>query len=289
MKTIKKSIVALFILVGVVLRLSPVLVICATNPVIVLDGVSNTEYRSISSTIDNINYEVGTVVNFPSKSSGVGADYSIESSGYLILKVYNNSQGSSYNILIEVNVNEYNKLSSSKKRDVMDKALTGVLSSTMSRTNRTKVYNFIADTDSATSNLLRNLGSDVRLDLGTAYSMIRPWSGRLGTILAYIVLLLFVSLGATLIIDISWITLPMLQYMFPGKDNKKPIFVSIEAFKSVKQAEDMNEYKNSLLIYLRNKTGQLIAVALCLLYIVSGELFDVLASVMDLFSGLLNA
>lgn len=265
MKHLWKGIVALLISWGVVLGLSPFLVMGASNPTSVISDVSVAEIDAITNAIDSINDD-------------------LDREGFNIVYLTAENRGG-YTIAVTINVLEYSDFKESSKQDIMEIALEGILNSNISRTNRNKLYNFIADTDSATANLLRNLGSDVRVDLGQAYNMIRPMSGWLGTLLAALAIGLMLFLGVTLIIDTAWLTIPILQSILPGDGDKKPKFISAEAFKSLKAAYDGSSYKNPLLIYIRSKVGHVIAVSLCVLYLSSGLLFSALGSLIDKFSG----
>lgn len=200
---------------------------------------------------------------------------------------YNSDSG---DVTIEINMAKYKDLSQKGRQRLMQLTLSAVQNSEVSRTNRNKIYNFIADEDVAVSSLVRQLSDDVRADFAGAYSYFKPFSSGLGIILGILVLAIMTALGLTIVVDLSYITIPWVQLAFEEKKkHQKPWGVSIEAWKAVEEAESKSgsDYVNPLSVYFRSKSKQMVAISLCLLYLVSGQLYNFIADVMDYFRGLL--
>ena len=171
----------------------------------------------------------------------------------------------------------------------MQVALDTIYNSNVSKTNRNKIYNALCKQDEPTSALVRQLSEDVNADFAGAYKYFKPFSGPLGVVLGLLTLAIFVILGLTLVIDIAFITLPFVQSCLLNNDGKAK-FVSIEAVNAVKEQESKSgsEYVNPIGIYLKSKTKQYIAIFICILYLMSGKIFSLLARFMDYFSGILG-
>ena len=188
---------------------------------------------------------------------------------------------------VTVDISRYQKYEQAARQEIMQITIDTIMASQLSRTNKTRLYNFISNTDEEISNLIRQLSTDVRTDFGRAYATFKPFSSTLGWILGVAVLGLFIILTLTIIIDICYITIPILQ--ISSDSAKKPKFVSREAYEAVKNSESKDgSFKAPIWGYFGNKTGQLIAVSICILYLSSGKIFGLLATIIDYFSGLVD-
>lgn len=124
-----------------------------------------------------------------------------------------------------------------------------------------------------------------------AYSYFKPFGSKLGVFLGILVLAIMVCLGLTIVFDLSYITIPWIQIGFQSTTKHgKPWGISLEAWKAVQEAESKtgSDYVNPLSLYFRSKSKQMFAISLCLLYLVSGQIYNFIADVMDYFRGLLN-
>lgn len=286
MKCFRKNILALVLLfMGVVVWLSPNLVVSAdtTNPVISIvsppsqDGTASSGF--IKTAVDNINSTIH-INNLMLSNDSAVADPNFLTYNY---------DSAAKTVNITINMNDYNKLSSKNKQAVMQYALDGIYNSQISKTNRNKIYNALCKQDETTSSLVRQLSTDVTADFGHAYEYFKPFSGPLGVVLGIIAFVIFILLGFTLLLDIAYITLPFLQGWLTKTDGTARL-VSIEATNAVKEQESKagSEYVNPLGTYLKSKIKQYIAIFICLLYLLSGQIYTLLANFMDYFSGLLG-
>lgn len=264
MKKVRRVCLLLF-LAGVLL--SPFLnVCCGANPRITISDPPDGDKSKINDLVDQVN-----------TMSDVKFDF----------LTYNSDSG---NVTIEINMAEYKDLSQKGRQRLMQLTLGAVQNSEVSRTNRNKIYNFIADEDVAVSSLVRQLSDDVRADFAGAYSYFKPFGTGLGIFLGFLVMAIMAALGLTVVLDLSYITIPWVQLTLEDKKKReKPWGISIEAWKAVEEAESKSgsDYANPLFVYFRSKSKQMVAISLCLLYLVSGQLYNFIADVMDYFRGLL--
>ena len=187
---------------------------------------------------------------------------------------------------VEVNMTEYALLSNTAKESVMNGTLQIISDSTLASQSKTRLYNFVAEQDTAVSSLVRQLAQDTKSDFATAYSWLQPFSGTVSTIFGLLAILIFLFLGVTILIDVSYIVLPPIRLMLDKDSTNKPSLISNEAFSSIKESEsDSNNYKNAIALYFRKKTIQLVIIGVCLLYLVSGKLYMAIGWVIDSFAG----
>ena len=196
-------------------------------------------------------------------------------------------------LVIEIKMSKYRSdlVSQETRQDVMQIALEEVQSSSISRANRNKIYNELCALDETTSNLVRQLSEDVQSDFVGAYSTFRPFSGFFGWALGVLALGMFMTLGLTIVLDLTYINLPFMQLILHGtKDNEKPRLVSLEAYSAVREADSKagEAYVSPNGIYLKHKGKQLVMVSVCILYLTSGRLYELVATCIDYFRGILG-
>ena len=195
-------------------------------------------------------------------------------------------------VTIAFNKTNYVKYDSGDKQKIMQIALDLVNESSVSNINKTKIYNAVCKFDETTSRLVKQLSDNVSADYLRAWDWFKPFSGLVGTILGGVTIFLFGFIAITLILDIAFITIPFFQYWVlnkqDGKDSSKKrklgSLVSIEALNAVKTQESNNGMTNAMSLYLGSKTKQLVCLFICLLYLTSGKIYSVIASLIDYFS-----
>lgn len=250
------------------------------NPIMTMSSVTNKEVSALQTLCDKTNRDV-----LEDKDTGV------VDANMLQCKSNGNSEINTNNQIYDVCFNAvyYNKLEQLEKQETMSIILSNIDNSSLSQMGKTKVYNFISNSDKTTSNLVRQLSDDVKADYASAYASFKPFTGVIGWILGCLVLLIFVILGITITVDIAYIVIPIFQnFVSSQNEGQKPKYVSAEAWNAVKTAEQSigNNYKEPLSTYLGTKTKQFLAIGLCLLYLVSGQIYNVIATIIDSFQGI---
>lgn len=278
MKSLKRKVFALLIALGVVLSWLPLFVYGdSADPRITLMNQKTGEITRIDKTFSALNEKIKDEV------SRVDFDF-------VVCDKKKSTDGQ--DVTITMALTQYKELEQQEKQDCMQIALETISNSDISAINRTKIYNFIADNDTSVSALVRQLSDDVSSDYSSAYSYFRPFTGVLGTILGVISILLFALIGITVVADLVYLTIPIVTDTLNNNTNgeAKPKFVSIEAWQAVRTAEQSNgaTTKTCLGIYLKLKLKTFIALFVLLLYMTSGKLFDLIASIMNYFQGFVS-
>lgn len=178
---------------------------------------------------------------------------------------------------------EYAQLDSRGKNNYMRIALGTVRNSDISTVAKNRMFNFIADQDEATSSVVKNLQTDAQADVSTASSWFDATVGRpLSIFLGFVVIVVFVFLSVGLVFDISYIAIPMFRApMHMGKEDKRPFFLSNEAYSAVEEAENASSDQNSMMLYLKKRFMFIIVVAGILLLLISGQLFSLIGFFID--------
>lgn len=310
MKKLGSLFIALTLLIGVVLGLSPLTVSAKDdeevdniqNPVISIVNPSDSDIKGIEAMCDSVNTAIHEEDIWSAKAASKrkhlmeNGDYAhlgaTEAKDFLMYHPVNEDDKDKDTLInIEVNMVDYRQLKEKEKQKVMQQAISIITSkeTTVSRMTKNKIYNNLCDLDVSTSSLVRQLSDDVNADFSEAYALFfKPWSGGLGIFLGVLSLAMFIFLGIMIALDLAYIVLPFVQIFFNdlGYKRNRPMFVSIEAVNAVKEAETKagQGYTNPVGVYFHSKTKQLIAISLCLVYLVSGEIYDLIGAVIDYFS-----
>lgn len=262
--------IVITLLLGVAILLSPFKVMADVNakPTLAI-SCNSADYNLILTSASDINTSAGFNFITVSASTQVG-------------------NTSSCNVSLDMTT--YKNYEQSVKTSIMESALTTISNSSMSTMSRNKLYNFIESQDESTASLVRQLSNDVNADFAEAYMMFKPFSGVVGIILGVFAIAIFVTLTMMVLVDLSYIVIPMIRdFLTPSSANAKPKFVSNEAWYAVKEVDGANDtQKNVLLIYLKKKTMQFVALSICILYLLSGEIYILIGNLMDMFRGILG-
>lgn len=260
---------------GIVLLLSPFKVMAddiTANPTLTLSyGVG--EGANIESYVKDVNTYTQNIAEFDLMSFDGGDALDGIATGTLTL-----------------NFTVYTKLNQDKKTKVMNYALDSIKDSGISTVSSNKIYNFIQSQDVSTASLVRQLSNDVDADFADAYMFFKPFSGFVGFILGLFAIAIFTALTLMIIVDISYIVIPLIRdWLTPSDTNGKPKFVSNEAWYAVKEVDSAsNKHKNVLFIYFKKKSTQFAILSICLLYLLSGEIYILIGNLMDMFRGILD-
>lgn len=172
----------------------------------------------------------------------------------------------------------YNDYSSSLKEDFMTDVLFYIRNCGLDAVNRNKLYSFIEDQDGATAAAVKFLGTDTSADLVTATNWLRPFSGGISTFLGVMAVLIFLFLGISSVMDIAYLVIPVFSaFLDRNNDNKKPFLISNEAWKAKRESESAMSYESPLSIYLKYRFVLILVVGVSLLYLISGQIYDLMS------------
>lgn len=180
--------------------------------------------------------------------------------------------------------NVYRGLYVNQRKDFLQHALTQIKQSNLKPKSKNKLYNFLSLQDGDASKILRSLEKDLTADIANGREVYLPFSGTVTTILGLIALGVFIGVGISMVIDISYLTLPMVQKSIDERpDGKLPNLVSSQAYFAVRERE-ANEGSNYMLSYLKKRSIAVALVMISLGYLSSGLIFEAVGFVVQVFS-----
>lgn len=246
-----------------------------SNPSISLQA----NISSIYNVVNNCNEEVVKAVD-------------IEDSAYAFFTSNTTTGDKDYDddiVRVEMDMVFYRGLNSEEKKAVMTAVLNTISNSDLPQNTRLRFYNFVSEQDESVSSLVRQLSNDVNADFATAYSWFLPFSGTVSTILGFLAIVIFVALGLMITVDLAYLTIPPFRSAIEKTDGSKPSWVSNEAYKATLEVEKgEGKAKSTMGLYLKYKSTQMIILGICLLYLVSGKIYTLVAWIIDSFSGVIG-
>ena len=200
-------------------------------------------------------------------------------------------KGSSSNGYVTVNMEGYNQDNTSYdvRKTLMETTLNSINNSNLSQRDRMKLYNFVSKQDAGLAGTVRLLSEDVKSDVISGYYTLRPFAGLMSTILGVIAIVLTALVSLTILIDLAYLSLPALQWAWMKDSSKdKPKFASLEAWKAYQEYQSGDSELGILSIYFRKKVFSLSMLSICILYLVSGHIYDLAGKIISSFQGFLD-
>lgn len=186
---------------------------------------------------------------------------------------------------VNVNTDQYKELTTEEKKLLMSYALNSIYASNIAKRERSRLYNFVAEQDTATSALVRELSNNTNADISTALSLYDRIAPIVSAILGVITVAIFVLLTIGMLMDIFYMTIPAIRLFLNTKDGEKPSIISNEAFMAIKEAESSTEvYKSCLGVYFKMRVKMLVILGVCLAYLIRGQIFYLVGWFIDAVS-----
>lgn len=131
--------------------------------------------------------------------------------------------------------------------------------------------------------LLDNVGAD----LFTAMKWISPMLKFLRVLIGVGCIVIILLLVFSTVMDCVYIGLPMWREHAEKDGVQKPFGVSMEAISTVKEVEGDTggKYKNPYVVYIRRRATTYFVLALCILYLIAGELSGLIAGLLSMVEG----
>lgn len=205
----------------------------------------------------------------------------------------------------EIDSTEFDKLSQKGKQnlisDINTKAeeLATTSGSGVSQTTVDNWYRKLQNTNGVGEQFMSVILENTKPDFAGANRIYAPFSGVVGVIIGLIAVIMMSLLGVVMVADIAYIALPPLQAMAPpsdgvsggdGKTNKASILFSQDAKFAVQESNqgENGTRKQAYGIYLKRRIPMLILLGICLLYLVSGNIFKLVSMILTLLHGFLG-
>lgn len=180
--------------------------------------------------------------------------------------------------------NAYQGLYINQRKDFLRYSLTAIKKSNLKPKSKNKLYNFLSLQDGDASKILRSLEKDLTADIASGREVYLPFNGPVTTVLGLIALGVFIGVGITIVLDIAYLTLPMVYKAINNNpEGRIPKLVSQQAYFVARQ-RDEEVVQNYMWSYLTKRSVAVALVMIALGYLSSGLIFEVVGNVVQVFS-----
>lgn len=184
----------------------------------------------------------------------------------------------------------YRSLSKDDQRKTMSFALKTIKESQLPSKVKTKVTNFIADQDRTVADSIQALNSDTSSELSSGYAWFIPFASPFSTFLGVLAIVIFVFLTVSLVVDVAYLTVGIFRQFLENGEGR-PKFVSGEAWETAREVDmslQSGTYKDYLVVYFRKRMSILILTSLVLAYLISGQIYGIFTTLLDVIRELFN-
>lgn len=186
---------------------------------------------------------------------------------------------------------KYDELTAEEKISHRQQALNKLGSAGFSSAGLKLIENGFKGKGATDAELLTSLFANTKADLFTAMKWFSPFQGTVGLILGIGVIFIILLLIASTTFDLVYIGLPMARNVMDGKADQqgkeRPFGVSTDAVRVVNENEsDKGSGGNMYVAYFKKRVITYIILAICILYLVSGQLSNVIGWLLGQVSGI---
>lgn len=244
-------------------------------------NTTKTTEKSTQKTVTTTRKKTDVIVSLPKDDESISrlVERINTTNGGNYILVYTPEDG-----LFSFSGSRYSVLSTKKKIKFMETALEMVAESQLEARTKNKMYHFIEQQDDKITASINFLDQNVNSDFVTAKNVILPFTGPISTALGVLSLVIFIMLTLSSAIDIAWLVIPIIRVVFKEDKNGKPFLITKEAYSSEVDANRSDWYKSALTLYLQRRGKVFIVMGVCLIYLVSGQLYDLIVWIIDSFS-----
>jgi hypothetical protein len=187
---------------------------------------------------------------------------------------------------VKLDREKYTGLGVAERKEVMSIALEHLseTNSGMGARDRARLHKFVADQDVQISRVLKSINKDIRPDLAEGIWFVRQFKWVLNPILGVLVMVICAMVSFSIALDFCVMNIPPLMNWLQRKyGNKKPPFVSIEAWTSYRDSVVSTSYVDYTKTYMLRSIPKLIITAFCLAIIITGNILTVAIWLADFF------
>lgn len=220
--------------------------------------------------------------NASNATKGTGSNGRFKNSGNIVK--CNDNTG-----VVTFDNNLYMSMDLDNRKAYMKALLSGIKSSgSLGTKAKNQAYNFFYNQDEEVTQALKYLTEDTSADLARARKWFMPFTGGIGTIMGVFAILVFLFLGVSVLWDVAYLALPGLQlFLERGDDRRKPFGVSAEAWRVNREvANDYKNSKNEVTTYLKARVPIIMACAVCVAYLISGKVYEIMGYFANAFTNL---
>lgn len=198
--------------------------------------------------------------------------------------IYVEAKNGSYYLMMD---SLFNELTSSEKLSIFTFFVGDLNSWDLTATTKQAIYTKVSSyIDDYAITALPELIDATTADMQAAYAWWYPFHGVVGSILGVAVVLIMIFLIIATVIDLTYLgNAAMIQQL---TEQDRPRFVSRDAVEAVEHVVKENTGQNVYFVYLKSRWITYILFAICIFYLISGQIGDIIGYFMSIGEGIAN-
>lgn len=182
------------------------------------------------------------------------------------------------------------EFSTSERKDLINDMVYAIRNSTMTDPDKNRASSGIIDLDGSTAVVARLLEEDVSGELREATSQYSSLSKYINPVLGFMIYVLVIGFTVTIFCDISYVSVPFIRGIIDltaKEEGGRPRFlITNEAYRTVIDTESSDSKSIVLLCYIKKMWLPVLVLSIVIGYMLRGEIFTFVGSVLDLLSGI---
>lgn len=199
---------------------------------------------------------------------------------------------------ITFNADEFERMEADEQKRAMSDLSEWLSDAQMTNESKQAIQEEVRKSSSKAGNMMIPvIFEGTQADLLSAYKIFQPFQGPLGIVLGIGVIVITVLLMASTVMDLVYIGVPVARNYLTvkteertGNSMNKPWGITNDAFSAINETEATlqggdGKYKNAYTIYFKRRAFTYIILAICILYLLSGQIVGIISWLLNLVSG----
>lgn len=188
--------------------------------------------------------------------------------------------------ILYMNKKGYDQLPVKRKQEVLRITYDALNASEMNNRDRNRIFNWLETVDSINSTVVKEFSHTTSTDLYGAAKILAPFQGAMGIVLGVLAITIALLLTFSFVWDMAFLTIPFFTALLsrngaPSMSNR-PFLVSQDAILAYEQTSASGE--QVLPRWLRLRSKSVLIVGLCLTYLVSNQIWQLIAFLVEVIS-----
>lgn len=182
------------------------------------------------------------------------------------------------------------------KQTILANLYKSLNASTVNDADQNRIDNWIQGIDQANSTIVKSFSSDTNPDLVGASNFLGPIKGPMGTIIGVLCIVIGMGIAFSVVWDLAFLNVPIIETMLTknrsGADldlHNKPFLVSQDAVMAYNESNNSNYDQPVNGVFLKRRIKSLVIVGLCLTYLVSNQIWNLVGFIVDFVGRIINS
>lgn len=192
--------------------------------------------------------------------------------------------------VLYMNKRGYDQQTVKLKQSILSKVYKSLDASDMNNRDKNRIYNWLESIDQVNSTVVREFSASTSTDLYGAQKILMPFQSKIGIVFGVLALVIALSLTFSFVWDIAFLSIPFFTILLTRNNevslNNRPFLVSQDAVLAYNEAN--SQQRQVLSIWLKMRTKSAIIIGLCLTYLISNQIWQLVSFLVDVIGRWIN-